>query len=73
MAWWCLQRRLGREYEDYLLTSENFIYIVMIRLMTKNFPNYFNSYHFNLIFTGDLCVEGRDLTKLTNAAGSLKV
>ena len=37
-AWLGLHRRLAREHEEYMLTSENFIYIAMIRLMTRKLP-----------------------------------
>ncbi len=34
----CLRRRLNREHDEYLFTSQNFIYIAMIRLMTQKLP-----------------------------------
>ena len=37
-AWLGLHRRLATEYEEYMLTSENFIYIAMIRLMARKLP-----------------------------------
>lgn len=37
-AWLGLRRRLNREHDEYLFTSQNFIYIAMIRLMTQKSP-----------------------------------
>ena len=37
-AWLGMHRRLAREYEEYPLSSENFVYIAMIRLMARKLP-----------------------------------
>lgn len=34
-AWWTFQRRLNRDYDLLLVTTECFIYLAMIRLMLR--------------------------------------